>query len=450
MSQTVATTGTLLRVSIVSEDRRLDIGVPAQLPLIELIPGFARSLGVLDPTLAHAGYALHKADGTALDPSRSGGAQGVHDGDLLTLVRGGLIAEPRIYDDIVEAVIDATTEQHGVWTPRDNTRTALAISLSFLALCAVMLLSAGPALSVGAINLGAIIAGGGAIVLITAAAVLTRMGQPEAGHALGLAAALFGGMTGYLLVPASPLWEWPLAAAGLGMLIIGGAGLALTQQKPEVHLIPVTFGAIVGITALITALLTPGNFGPYAIIIAVTATLSNGLPWLALSSTRIRVISPQNDLEIFAAPEPINGAEVKERAAAGQRVLVSLRVALGLSVLTATPLVAATGGAGAALCALAFVGMMFQSRQSYARIGVLVLMATGAIGLAVTGLTFSAAQPELRPALVAVLLTVTGILVVLTLVNPKARLRLTQLGDTVEILALVMLLPLGAASVGLH
>ena len=214
MSQTVATTGTLLRVSIVSEDRRLDIGVPAQLPLIELIPGFARSLGVLDPTLAHGGYALHKADGTALDPSRSGGAQGVHDGDLLTLVRGGLIAEPRIYDDIVEAVIDATSEQHGAWTPRDNARTALAISLSFLGLCAVMLLSAGPALSVGAINLGAIIAAGGAIVLITAAAVLTRMGQPEAGHALGLAAALFGGMTGYLLVPGADLWGWPLAAAG--------------------------------------------------------------------------------------------------------------------------------------------------------------------------------------------------------------------------------------------
>ncbi|MEO7123005.1 MAG: type VII secretion integral membrane protein EccD, partial [Lacisediminihabitans sp.] len=281
-------------------------------------------------------------------------------------------------------------------------------------------------------------------------AVLTRVRQPEAGHALGLAAAVFGGITGYLLAPGATLWGWPLAAAGLGMLVVGGAGLALTQQKPEIHLIPVTFGTAIGITALAAALFAPGSHAPYAIMIAVTATLSNGLPWLALSSTRIRVISPQSDLDIFAAPEPINAAEVKQRAAAGQRVLVSLRVALALAVLTATPLVAASGGAGAALCALAFVGMMFQSRQSYARIGVLVLMATGAIGLAVTGLTVSAAEPELRPALVTVLLAVTAALVVLTLLSPKARLRLTQLADTVEVIALALLLPLGALSVGLH
>ena len=96
MSQAIVTVGTLVRVSIVSEGRRLDVGVPAQVPLIELMPGFARSLGVLDPTLAHGGYALHRADATVLDPSKSLGSQGVHDGELVTLVRGGLIAEPRI------------------------------------------------------------------------------------------------------------------------------------------------------------------------------------------------------------------------------------------------------------------------------------------------------------------------------------------------------------------
>jgi type VII secretion integral membrane protein EccD len=187
MSQAV-TAGTLVRVSVVSEDRRLDIGVPASVPLIEIIPGFARSLGVLDPTLAHGGYALHRADGSILDPARSAGAQGVHDGELLTLVRGGLIAEPRIYDDVVEAVIDATSSQHGVWSPQDSARTALAISLSFLALCALLLLTAGSALGIGAF-----IAAGGTVVLIATAAVLTRIGQPEAGHALGLAGAMFGG-----------------------------------------------------------------------------------------------------------------------------------------------------------------------------------------------------------------------------------------------------------------
>ena len=443
MSQAVAA-GTLVRVSVVSEDRRLDIGVPASVPLIEIIPGFARSLGVLDPTLAHGGYALHRADGSILDATRSAGAQGVHDGELLTLVRGGLVAEPRIYDDVVEAVIDATARQHGVWTPKDSARTALAISLSFLALCALLLLSAGAALGIGAI-----IAAGGTVVLVATAAVLTRIGQPEAGHALGLAGAVFGGITGYLLVPSQSLWGWPLAAAGLGLVIVGGMGLAFTQQKPEVHLIPVVLGAAVGITSLVAALIGPGGHGPYAIMIAVTAMLSNGLPWLALTSTRIRIISPQSDQEIFANQEPINADDVGRRAAAGQRVLVSLRVALGLAVLFATPLVAATGPAGAALCTLAFVGMMFQSRQTFARLGVMVLMTIGSVGLAVTGLTVSATQPDLRAVLLTLLLAVTAILVTLTLLSPRARMRLARLADTVEVLALALLLPLGVASLGI-
>ncbi len=443
MSQAVAT-GTLVRVSVVSEDRRLDIGVPASVPLIEIIPGFARSLGVLDPTLAHGGYALHRSDGAILDSTRSAGSQGVRDGELLTLVRGGLTAEPRVYDDVVEAVIDATSSQHGVWSPQDSARTALAISIAFLALCALLLVSAGPSLS-----FGPLIAGGGTVVLAVAAAVLTRLGQHEAGHALGLAGAAFGAITGYLLVPTQTLWGWPLAAAGLGLLIFGGMGLAFTQQKPEIHLIPITLGLALGITSAVAALVAPGSHGPFAIMIAITALLSNGLPWLALTSTRIRVISPQSDLEIFADHAPINSVEVADRAAAGQRVLVSLRVALGLAVVVSTPLVASSGAAGAALCTLAFVGMMFQSRQTFARLGVIVLMAIGAAGLAVTGLTVSASQPDLRTALLTLLLIATAVLVGLTLLRPKARMRLARLADTVEVIALALLLPLGVASLGI-
>jgi type VII secretion integral membrane protein EccD len=444
MSDAVVMTGSLVRVSIVSEGRRLDVGVPAQVPLIELMPGFARSLGVLDPTLSHGGYALHRAEGVVLDVSRSLGSQGVHDGELLTLVRGGLIAEPRVYDDVVEAVIDATADQHSEWTPKDSARTALAISLSFLALCAVLLVSSGSSLGIGAI-----IAGSGVVLLVATSAVLTRIGQPEAGHALGLAAALFGAIAGYLAVDIEPIWGWPLAAAGLGAVIVGGIALALTKNGPEVHLIPIVFGLVIGITSTFAALFAPGEAAPYAIMIAVIATLSNGLPWLALSSTRIVVISPQSDAEMFAPPVPIDAEDIRKRAAAGQRVLVSLRIALGLASLLATPLVAASGVTGALLCTLAFAGMMFQSRQAYARLGVLVVMVLGAAGLAVTGLSISAANPDLRALLLTILLVTTAILVTLTLLSPKARLRLARMADTVEVLILAFLLPLGIATAGL-
>ncbi|OZB80495.1 type VII secretion integral membrane protein EccD [Microbacterium sp. 13-71-7] len=442
MDQGSATTGAVLRLSIVSDDRRLDAGVPAQVPLVEIIPGFARSLGVLDPALAHGGYALHRADGTALDPSRGALAQGVHDGELLTLVRGGLVPSPRVYDDVVEAVIDATSEQHGVWTPKDSARTALFISLTFLALCALLLVSSGGGV------LSAVIAGGGAVVLTAAAAVLLRLEQTEAGHALGLAAAFFGGLCGFLAVPGDSLWGWPFAAGGLGMLIVGGINLAIANDKPEIHLVPIALGAAIGIPAALTALFD-APVAPYALMLAITATLANGLPWLVLTSTRIRVISPQSDADIFSDPTPIDGDEVKRRAASGTRALIALRAALGIAALVATPLVAAQGLPGAILCLLAFIGMMFQSRQVHARRGVLVLMIIGALGLAATGLTVALAQPDLRQSLLVVLLAATIVLIGLTLMRPRARLRLARVADTVEVIAMALVLPLGVITAGL-
>ncbi len=444
MSQAVAASGDLVRVSITSDDRRLDVGLPALLPLVELIPGFARSLGLLDPTLAHAGYTLRRADGTTLDPSMSSTAQGVHDGELLSLISGALVAEPRIYDDVVEAVIDATSDQHRAWTPGDNARTALALSLTFLGLCGVLLAAGGQQIAAGVF-----IAAGAAIVLFATSIVLSRVAQLEAAHAFGLAAAAFGGLTGYLAVPVPEIWGWPLSAAGLGAAFVGGFGFLLVRPRPEIHLIPLVFGGMIGLAGLFAAVLPIQAHVSWAIMIAVSATLANGLPWLALSTTRIRVISPQSDVDVFSAPVPIDADDVRARAAAGQRVLLSLRIAFGLAILLATILVASTNELGALLCALAFVGMMFHSRQILTRTGVLVVMAMGGIGLAVTGVAASIAYPELRALLLVLLLAATAVLVTMSLLNPRARVRLGRVADTVEVIVLALLLPLGVASAGL-
>ncbi|MBF4634633.1 type VII secretion integral membrane protein EccD [Agreia pratensis] len=442
MAQTMSAPRALLRISVQSEGRRLDIGVPAQVPLIEFLPGFARSLGVLDPTMTYAGYALQKADGSVLDVAQGAAAQGVEDGEVLTLARGGLLAQPRVYDDIVEAVIDATGRQNKPWSAQDNARTALAVSLTLLALCAILLLSAGRGLGVGAL-----IAGGGAVVLLTVAAVVGRLGQREAGHGLGVAAAVFAGLAGYLAVPADlPLWGWPFAAAGLAALIAGGTALALMPDRAEVQLVPLVAGGILAITATAAALMPGEDAAPYALMIGIVATFGGTLPWLVLSSTRIRVISPQSDAEIFDDPVPINAKDVAQRAARGQRTLVALRISLGLA---ATPLVAAHTPVGAALCTLAFLAMMFPSRQAYARSSVLAVMAVGAIGLAVSGLTVSLAQPGLRTVLMIVIAVATVAVVTITILSPRARTRLTRLADTVELLILAVILPLGVIAAGL-
>ena len=444
MSQASTTPRALLRLTVQSEGRRLDIGVPAQVPLVEVMPGFARSLGVLDPTMTYAGYALQRADGTVLDAAKGAADQGVADGEVLTLARGPLLAAPRVYDDIVEAVIDATGEQKP-WTAKDNTRTALAVSLTLLGICAVLLIAGGRG---GLLSI--IIAASGTLVLLIAAAFISRVGQPEAGSGLGLAAAAFGAVAGYLLAPEGvDLWGWPLAAAGLGAMIVGGAAVALSPYRPELQLVPVITGAAIAIPASLTGLMPDKAVACYALMVAIAGTVSNSLPWLALSSTHLRVISAQTDAEVFADPTPINPDEVKRRAVGGQRVLTVLRFALSLSLIAATPLVAGASPLGALLCALAFVGTMFPARMSFSRTHVLVLISMAAAGIAITCLTVVFRQSELAPLMLIVLAVVAVVTITLTLLSPKARLRLGRLADTFEVLVIAVLLPIGMIASGL-
>lgn len=433
----------LVRVSVISEDRRLDVAVPGALPVVEVAPAFARSLGVLDPSLVHGGYELRRADGTVLDASLSVTVQGVRDGDVLTLARGGLVAEPRVYDDITEAVIDATSENHRGWSSVDNARTALAVSVTFLVVSAVLLFSIGPgmALSVG-------LAAGGAVVLLVLSAVLARLGQGEAGTAFGLTAAGYGALAGYLAVDVPVVWGWPLAAAGLGAAAAGLIALAVNRERPQIHLTGIAWAVVIGVPAVITGVNPAAALPAYAVTVAVAGAIGNVLPWLAFSSTRISVISPMSDQEIFAAPNQIDAESVKQRAVAGARVLVALRLGVGAAVVVAIPLIASATVVGGLLTAAACLAMMFQSRQAYARSAVLAVMAVGAVGLAVTGLTVAVSHDQWRPALLVVLLVVTAALVSLTLLTPRARLRMSRVADTVEMVIIASLLPLGVVAAG--
>lgn len=434
----------VVHLTITGDEHRVDTSLPAQVPLVELLPGIVHQLGALRTSRVHGGFALRRADGTALDPSATCAAQHVTDGTVLVLVSGDLVAERRRYDDIVEAVVDATADQQP-WTAQDRARTALAVALTLLALGAG-LLAASPH------GQGAYVALGGAAVLLAAGAALTRLAQPTAGHGLGLAAAAYAAVGAYLLAPATTLWSWPLAAAGAAAVVTGGIALAVSGPGREVHLIPVALGAALGTAALVAALTRhdgPVPTAPYAVLVALVGALANLLPWLVLSSTRISVVAPQSDAEVLALPPPVDGEDVARRTARGHAVALASRTALGLTVLVATPVVAAENLAGAVLCALVFVGFMFESRLVYARAQVAVLMGLATAGLALTGTVAAAAGTVDRTWLLVALLGATVVLVGLTMLTTSNHLRLARFYDTAEAACLAALLPLGVFAAGL-
>ncbi|HEY0696603.1 MAG TPA: EsaB/YukD family protein, partial [Micromonospora sp.] len=101
------TTG-LARVTISAPQRRVDVALPEQLPLAELLPEVLRHAGegLADDGERHGGWVLRRTDGVSLSPAQALLAQGVRDGEVLHLVPARAQWPELEYDDVVEAIAD--------------------------------------------------------------------------------------------------------------------------------------------------------------------------------------------------------------------------------------------------------------------------------------------------------------------------------------------------------
>jgi type VII secretion integral membrane protein EccD len=437
--------GTLVRVSVTAGDRRLDLGIPGAVPMAEVVPGLARALGLLDAATAHGGYRLVRADGTPIDSARSLLAEGVEDGAVLTLESGARREAERIYDDVVEAVADAVENQYAPWTPRDSALSA--------AWAAGALLLAGAALLLGADQsslVPPVVAALAALLALVAGAVVGRVGtEPAAGRVLVLTAPVLAAVAGLTATSVPPSWGWPAALAGTGVLVAGLLGMPALVDRRELSAAPLAGGLALAVAGTAIALTDARPGEVLAVVVAVVATASIGVPWLALSSTPLRVVSPRNDAEILADPPAVQSARVRAQLAAGHRIQVALRVAIGVLALVSAPAVVATGVAGTVLLVLAAAGLLLATRQTYSRLDVLLTVGLSVALLVVVAVVAAAQHPGWRPALVGVAGAAAAVVVGLGLVAPRRRVGLARLGDFLEIACLALLLPLGVVAAGL-
>ena len=119
------------RVTIVAPTRRVDVALPADVPLAELLPDLLGLVGdpLVPPTSAGAGtgYVLTGADGTALDTSTGLADQGVVHGGLLRLRPADDLPEAAVHDDIADAVAEAVLAGGTQWSATALRVTALAV-----------------------------------------------------------------------------------------------------------------------------------------------------------------------------------------------------------------------------------------------------------------------------------------------------------------------------------
>lgn len=453
MSQTTPVGSGLVRVTIASGSRRVDLVLPSAVPVAELVPELARSVGILDASTVYGGYHLVTQEGRRLAGDSGLQIQGVEDGGLLTISAGIDEEPPRVYDDIVEAMADVVENDLKPWQPAAGRRTALGAGSMLLGLGAFALLLEGEN------GFGGVAAAALAGLLLVGGIVLARgQEEPEAGVAVALMSVLYAAVAGLLLAPGELVgWSWPLArefygvplaCGGAGMLIAGlVAVVGLTQGRTLV--IPaVLVGAVLTLSGAVLELFSINPSVFFTVLMAVVVLAGSIFPWLALGVTSTKVDQLYSLHDVTADPDDIDPDEVGADARIAHEILLAVSATVGALLVLFAPLAVSRGVAGAILTAVCCLAVMFRTRQYRAGSEVMAGLVSGILGLVSLALSILFIHDSWRAMAGLALALVGAGLLMTTLVPSSPSVRRGRIGDAIESATLLSLLPLMVVAAG--
>ena len=440
------------RVTVVGENGRIDVALPAQSTVAELVPILARAIAEPgDPGAYPSGFELRRVGGAALPGDHTVAALGVRDGELLQLVAAGHGTPAAIFDDMVDAVAGGVSGAPGRWRPALSRRLAgLVAVVAFGAAALVAVLTAPwPA--------GPVAAGLTAALLLAAGVTVTRVRDAAA---IGSALAGAG-------MPC-------LVAAGVGLF---GAGPGGTARSMVAALAAVAGYALLGAillsayrmwfsTAVGTAVAGAGTAavvatgyaapaGAAAVLVVLALVVSPAFPILSIRLGGLPVPEVPTDMAAFRATEtPTPAPVVAGRTAAAEAALTSMLTAEALVVVVGGAVLLRAGGtAGWILTGVAGLALLVRSRAYLSVAQRAALLSAGLTVLAATAVVLVLRGGDTAPPAVGVLALLAGAGCAVHAVRAGHRppspywARFLDIVDFVVITALV---PAGAAVLGLY
>ena len=305
----------LARVTIAAPKRRIDVALPENVPLAELLPSLLRHAGegIADDGEQHGGWMLRRGDGGSLESARTLGAQNVRDGEVLHLVPRRTEWPELDYDDIAEAIAGGARRYGRAWSGKATRYTSLSVACVVFGVALIVAIRSGaPWFLAGLVPVllgfvfvvvgillsravsdsvaGAVVGGIGLVYVFTGGFLL--LGTSDASLLSGDAAKLtdFGAM--HLLVGSTLL----LVAA-----VIGYIGIA---EYTRVF----AAGALVGALGVIGGLLgysTAAPHGVAAIVVSIVVALVPAFPLLAMRLGKMPVPALPQKPEELLADEPV-------------------------------------------------------------------------------------------------------------------------------------------------
>lgn len=446
MSQAPASASGLVRVTVASGTRRVDLVLPGAVPVAELIPELARSVGLLDSATVYGGYRLVTGDGRQLADDAGLSIQGVEDGGLITVTAGVSDPSPRVYDDVVEAMADVVERDLKPWSPATGRRTALSAAGLLMGLGAVaLLIQGGSSIAVAA-------AAAVAVGMVVGAIVLSRsQDEPEAALTMSWMGSGYAATAGLLFSLKSGFLDNPAASAGLAALAFGVIAIIGLDESRVLILPPTIVGAIFLVTGLIAAAFDWPLANVLTTALALIVFAGSVFPWLALSATGTDVeqIFSMADIQGDNV-EPVDAHEVGDDARTAHEILVAVSATVGLLLVLIAPVAVSIGLSGTLLAVVACLIVMLRTRQYRTGAEVLVGLVSGILGLASIGLAIIWLHPDWRPVAAVVLAATGAVLLAATLLPSTPSVRRGRFGDIAESAALLSLLPLLVVAIGLY
>jgi type VII secretion integral membrane protein EccD len=448
----------LARVTVAAPKRRIDVALPDNALVGELLPHLLRHAGedLPDAEDEQSDWTLRRVTGAELEVTRNLAAQGVRDGELLQLVPRRVDWPELAYDDVVEVVASGARKVGRSWGNQATRACGLGVTSALLAFGLVGLLLSGPPWQIpGLAALGL------ALVLTIVGIVLSRAGGDAVAGAVVAGTAQLYALVGGLLVaapagtPLNRLGAPHALLAGAALLvsaIIGLTGVAAVQRL-------FTAGLGVGATAVLGALLCYAGMsaaGAAAVAVTLAIGLLPGYPLIASWLGKLPVPElpdrPEKILEDRPVP-PRSG--VFAAVARSVELLSGMLLAAAIVGSAGTVVLVASGGTAGSLLALAAAaalllrGRLFPTPQQR-----LPLLVAGVVGLALLALQVTVRMPSAGARLLVVLGIVVAVILVLAATLTYTRRTpspyLGRLADILDVLAIMALVPLAAAVVGIY
>lgn len=453
-------TGTTVfsRVTVVAPRTRIDVALPADVSIADLLPMLLDMAKEATPDggARHGGWCLARLGESPLDPSRTLASLGVVDGDLLQLRRRSDNPPPPLYDDVVDAIAEATPTSFRPWTKETAHRIGHAAAGLTLLLASVAALLAGPL--AGGQSIGpAIAAGVVAILAVTIGATVTHAYDSET---TGVVITATGGLPmafvcGLYVVPGSP-GSANLLLACVFTVIVAAAAIMVVGAGITVFIAAATTTGLGALAFLFATLITQ----PPAAIAAGTAAVAlaalSVLPRVTIQLAKLPLPSVPRDAEDLREDSGFPDFRlIERRTGLAHEYMTGMIIGCGVTAAVSAVLAASSHGIWGVLECAAVAAVLLLRGRTYANgAQAVALLLTGMLtagGLLIGWTVEASATDRLIYVFGALLVLAAGTLVV-GIVFPEQRFSpvLRRGVDVLEAVLIVSVLPLALAVMNLY